>query len=179
MGGYSFWGFYLSIGVSICLHIALIQTFGLDSSKNDISAVVRVSTVKKVSTIQKPHGLCSKISIFGHSLDLDQCFPKSGPPTIFGPQKFLFWSARKKPLLLNKNFAEICSKIQNFIYKTVRNPKKIWINGPRKFFINFLVRQIFFQCFLVRKLKKFGKHWSRLLILTVQKACLNMLRKFW
>jgi hypothetical protein len=30
-----------------------------------------------------------------------------------------------------------------------------------KFFINFLVRQIFFQCFLVRKLKKFGKHWVR------------------
>ncbi len=48
----------------------------------------------------------------------------------------------------------------HFIYKSVRNPKKFEVIVRGKFFINFLVRQIFFQCFLVRKLNKFGKHCS-------------------
>ena len=47
------------------------------------------------------------------------------------------------------------------MYKTVRNPKKFEVMVRGNFFINFLVRQIFFQYFLVRKLKKFGKHCSR------------------
>ncbi len=31
---------------------------------------------------------------------LEQCFPKSGPRTIFGPRKFLIWSAIMKIVLI-------------------------------------------------------------------------------
>jgi hypothetical protein len=41
------------------------------------------------------------------TITLAQCFPKSGPRTIFGPRDFLYWSARK--LLQEK----ILQKTQN------------------------------------------------------------------
>jgi hypothetical protein len=50
----------LGLGVSICLDMVSIETFGLDSSKNDISTVGKVLTVQKMTS---QHGLCLKISI--------------------------------------------------------------------------------------------------------------------
>jgi hypothetical protein len=43
------------------------------------------------------------IGIDAHTVveSLGQCFPKSGPRTIFGPQDFQFWSARKNRFYRN------------------------------------------------------------------------------
>jgi hypothetical protein len=81
-------------------------------------------------------------------LPLDQCFPKSGPRTIFGPLNFLFWSARKKDLHFLPNKVTFYTSKYIFMVR-------------RTIFNDFVVRQNIFQCFMVRKLKKFGKHCTR------------------
>ncbi len=46
--------------------------------------------------------ICVWMSLCYH---LGQCFPKSGPRTIFGPQEFLIWSARIKIVAVLSYFA--------------------------------------------------------------------------
>ncbi len=63
---------------------------------------------------------------------LDQCFPKSGPRTIFDPQDFYFGPQGEKKLY-NSN-QKMCSKIcilQQFFYKTVNylTKFKIMVRG--------------------------------------------------
>jgi hypothetical protein len=46
------------------------------------------------------------------AIRLGQCFPKSGPRTIFGPQDFLFWSARKIKLTFSyQKIEKMCFEI--------------------------------------------------------------------
>ncbi len=92
---------------------------------------------------------------------VEQCFPKSGPRTFFGPPEFLIWSARKK-LLLILYLKSINHKICQFFYT------KFHYLVRRKNFMDYVVRQIFFQCFMVRKPKKFGKHCCRGTVVSLQ-----------
>ena len=55
-------------------------------------------------------------------ISLEQCFPKSGP------LEFFFGPREKKPYCYAKTFQKSVLKsiiLGHFIYKTVRNPKKI------------------------------------------------------
>ncbi len=61
-------------------------------------------------------------------ISLEQCFPKSGPRTIFGPLEFFLGPREKKPYCYAKTLQKSVLKsiiLGHFIYKTVRNPKKI------------------------------------------------------
>ncbi len=61
---------------SICLDMVSIETFGLDSSKNDISSVQKSQQLKKRHLDKSRYGLCPKVSIFNtvsieaHDLDI-------------------------------------------------------------------------------------------------------------
>ncbi len=63
----------------------------------------------------------------------------------------------------------MCSKtdsLKSFIHKTVNLEKEISILGPQNIKKVFCGPPNFFQCFMVRNLKKFGKHCLRYLIVT-------------
>ena len=133
--------------------------------------------------------LCKKQTKFGNRLQsnsnkffneilvfeleqLNQCFPKFGPRTIFGPQEFLFWSARKKKLTVMRKSVLKSIILGHLVYKTVRNQKKLKLWSAENFLSTFWSAKFFFQCFLVCKLKKFGKHWLNAIIQLKLSACL-------
>ena len=87
--------------------------------------------------------------------------PVRGPFLVL--KSFYFGPQEKKTYWYSKSLQKAVLKsiiLGHFIYKTF-----IYIiyisNGPPKIFYQLLGPPIFFQFFLVRKLKKFGKHWSR------------------
>ncbi len=56
-----------------------------------------------------PHNLAyfnnnRPLTLLGPIKRLGQCFPKSGPRIIFGPQEFLIWSARIKIVAILSKF---------------------------------------------------------------------------
>ncbi len=66
------------------------------SSLELVEMMVPTSPLKKDKKDQKwSRSFIKNISYF-----LLQCFPKSGPHTIFGPHKFFMWSAKNKIALL-------------------------------------------------------------------------------
>ena len=68
-----------------------------------------------------------------------------------------FWSARFSILVRKKK------KTYNFYLKECHLiHQNLFFMVRRTTFNDFVVRQNFFQCFMVRKLKKFGKHCIRL-----------------
>jgi hypothetical protein len=95
-------------------------------------------------------------------IHLVQCFPKSDPRTIFGLQDYLFWSARKKTTILIQNKMKgwvLEFKFFSCIFiKVSFNPTKFIFMARRAIFYNIMVRPNIFQCFMVLKLEKFGKH---------------------
>ena len=81
---------------------------------------------------------------------LGQCFPKTGPGTIYGPPKSLKWSVR---IFLEPKHAKIWYMIQSVILlvKSCLKWSAEQFCVPREKILDFMVRD----------LKKFGKYCSR------------------
>ncbi len=73
-----------------------------------------------------------------------QCFPKSGPRTIFGPQEFLIWSARMK----------IGAILSYFAIKRVSYVEKLPILWSAEDFLEILGSAKFFYLFYGPQAKK-------------------------
>ncbi len=64
---------------------------GLQEKDNFLSFLHRNTSKMQFNDLRKG---------MSHSVGLEQCFPKSGPRTIYGPRHFPNWSVRKRGTIL-------------------------------------------------------------------------------